>query len=56
MGDEISKMQCNKILKELDSEEKARLWSWLAKFDGKEFSCPRCNGEDFYQHKKNPEI
>ena len=50
------KMKCNKILKELDSEEKARLWIWLAKFDGKEFSCPKCSDEDFYQHKKNPEI
>lgn len=49
-------MKCNKILNELDSEEKARLWIWLAKFDGKEFSCPKCNSENFYQHKKNPEI
>ena len=26
------KMKCNKILAELDSEEKARSWIWLAKF------------------------
>jgi hypothetical protein len=50
------KMKCNKILAELDSEEKARSWIWLAKFDGKEFSCMKCSGEKFYQHKKNPEI
>ena len=49
-------MKFNKILSELDSEEKARAWVWLAKFDGKEFCCSACNGEQFYQHKKNPEI
>jgi len=28
-----------KLLSELDSEEKARAWIWLAKFDSKEFIC-----------------
>ncbi|MHA2040141.1 MAG: IS1595 family transposase [Promethearchaeota archaeon] len=50
------KMKFNKILKELDSEEKARAWVWLAKFDGKIFSCPKCKYESFYQHKKYPEV
>ena len=50
------KMKYNKIMQELDSEEKARSWIWLAKFDGGEFSCAKCNGGNFYQHKKNPEI
>ena len=50
------RMKFNKILKELDSEEKARAWVWLAKFDGKIFSCLKCQHEDFYQHKKYPEI
>lgn len=49
-------MKFNRILKELDSEEKARLWVWLAKFEGKAFVCPECKRESFYQHKKNPEI
>ena len=49
-------MKFSHILKELDSEETARIWAWLAKFDGKEFICPKCNQEDYYQHKKNPEI
>lgn len=49
-------MKFSKILKELDSEEKAQAWTWLAKFDGKKFVCPKCNSEDFYQHKKSPEI
>ena len=50
------RMKFNKILKDLDSEEKARLWVWLAKFDGKKFVCPKCSGESFYQHNKNQEI
>lgn len=50
------RMKCTKILKELDSEEKARTWVWLAKFDGKVFSCSKCHHEEFYQHKKDPEI
>lgn len=50
------RMKFNKILKELDSEEKARAWVWLAKFDGQIFSCPKCQHENFYQHKKHPEI
>ena len=49
-------MKFSKILQELDSEEKVRMWSWLAKFDGKRFVCPKCNHEEYYQHKKNPEI
>jgi len=36
------KLKFNKLLKELDCEEKARAWIWLAKFDGKEFICPKC--------------
>ena len=49
-------MKFNKILKELDSEEKARAWIWLAKFDGREFYCPKCHGGDYFQYMKNPEI
>lgn len=45
-----------KILKDLDSEEKARIWIWLAKFDGKEFICPKCKSEHYCQYKKNPEV
>jgi hypothetical protein len=50
------RMKFSRILRELDSEEKARAWVWLAKFDGKEFVCPKCGAESFYQHRKNPEV
>lgn len=53
---QYQRMKFNKILKDLDTEEKARTWVWLAKFDGKEFFCHKCKSEYFYQHKKNPEV
>lgn len=49
-------MKFNKILSALDSEEKARLWVWLARFDGKEFVCPKCQHENYYQHRKSAEV
>jgi hypothetical protein len=50
------RMKFTKILQELDSEEKARIWVWAAKFDGKNFLCLKCQHEEFYQHKKSPEV
>ena len=38
-------MKFSQLLKELNSEEKARMWVWLAKFDGKEFVCPQYHHE-----------
>lgn len=53
---QYQRINFSQLLKELDSEEKARAWIWLAKFDGKEFHCAKCAHEKFYQHKKTPEI
>lgn len=50
------RMKFSRILRELDSEEKARAWVWLAKFQGKEFVCPKCSAESYYQHRKSPEV
>lgn len=50
------RMKFSRILRELDSEEKAHAWVWVAKFQGKEFICPKCSGESFYQHRKSPEV
>ena len=38
------------------SEEAARELLWRCKFEGKDFVCPRCTHEDFYQHQSRPEI
>ena len=50
------RMKFSKILKELDTEEKARAWVWLAKFDGKDFVCPKCHSEHYYQQKVNSDF
>ena len=50
------RMRFDKILEELKTEEKARQIIWLAKFNGKEFFCPKCSSEHYYQQKRNPEI
>ena len=54
---QYKRMKSSKIMVELDSEEKARAWVWFAKFDGKQFCCPKCQFDNFYQHKKkSPEV
>ena len=50
------RMKFSKILSELDTEDKARAWIWLARFDGCEFICTKCHGYEFYQMRGNPEI
>jgi transposase-like protein len=38
------------------SEEEARRFLWRAKYGGKDFVCPRCTHEGFYQLHTRPEI
>jgi transposase-like protein len=42
--------------KEIDTEEKARLWVWRSRFLGKDFVCPSCGGERYWQHKAQAEM
>jgi len=44
------------FFKEIDSEEKARQWAWKARFGGREFECPQCRGNEYYQHKAPAEV
>lgn len=41
---------------EITTEEAARELIWRSRFNGKDFECPSCKVEDFYQHKSRPEI
>ena len=41
---------------EVTTEEAARELIWRCRFNGKDFECPGCKSEDFYQHKSRPEI
>lgn len=44
------------FFKKINTEAKARELIWDLKFEGKDFSCPDCSCEDFYQHHSEPEI
>ncbi len=50
------RMKGIEIFKEIDTEEKARQWVWKSRFAGKDFVCPQCEGESFWQHKNRPEV
>jgi len=40
----------------IDTEEQARDLFWRAKFEGKEFECPRCCHANFYAFSNRPEV
>lgn len=44
------------FFKQINTEEKARYLVWGARFGTKEFICPECNCEAFYQLRSRPEI
>jgi transposase-like protein len=50
------KLTTPEFFEKICSEEAARALLWRSKFDGKDFVCPRCTHEDFYQHNSRPEI
>ena len=45
-----------KFFRVIDTEEKARDLVWRARFGGKDFVCPHCRREKFWQHKGRPEV
>ena len=50
------KLTVAKFFRVIDTEEKARDLVWRARFGGKDFVCPHCRGEKFWQHKGRPEV
>ena len=44
------------FFRNISSEKKARELIWRSKFDGKAFICSKCQHEEFYQYKTEPEI
>lgn len=44
------------FFKQINTEEKARNLVWRSRFSGKEFICPECKHEEFYQLVTRPEI
>jgi len=41
---------------EITTEEAARNLVWRSRFNGRDFECRHCKGEEFYQHKSRPEV
>ncbi len=50
------RMKSIEIFKGINTEEKAREWVWKCRFGGKNFVCPYCENESYWQHKRRPEI
>ena len=44
------------LFSRVNSESAARLWFWYAKSGDREFCCPHCKSEAYYQYKSRPEI
>lgn len=44
------------FFKKINSEEKARSLVWQTKFHGKDFVCPCCGSESYFQYISEPEI
>jgi transposase-like protein len=50
------RLRTSQFFSEIDSEMKARDWVWRSRFGGKDFVCPHCKHEKFWQHHLRPEI
>jgi hypothetical protein len=56
MASPYKPMKLGDVLSLVETEEQARTLFWRAKFGGKDFECPRCTHEGFYQYRTRPEI
>jgi len=48
-------IKADEFFRKINTEEKARNWAWKSRFSGKDFICPDCGSEEYWQHKKDPE-
>ncbi|MBI2500439.1 MAG: IS1595 family transposase [Deltaproteobacteria bacterium] len=56
MESKYKRMKGQEFFDQIKTEAQAREWVWKARFDGKDFVCPRCHSESFYQYHQDPEI
>lgn len=49
-------MKGDQVFQEINSEEKAREFVWKIKFGGKDFTCPKCAHEKFWQRRDRNEV
>jgi ISXO2 transposase-like protein len=50
------RMKGPEFFEQVKTEAQAREWIWKTKYKGKDFICPKCHSEDFYQYHNEPEI
>ncbi len=50
------RLKPNEFFERISTEEEARELLWKAKFAGKDFVCPGCANESFYQYRTRPEV
>lgn len=50
------RMKISEVFKQIQTEEQAREWVWKSRFGGKDFVCPHCRNESFWQYEKRLEI
>lgn len=50
------RLKPNEFFEKISTEEEARELLWKAKFAGKDFICPGCANESFYQYRTRPEV
>jgi len=53
---EYTKFKGWEVLRKINTEEKARNFVWQTKYEGKDFVCPGCQSEVFWEYKNEPEI
>jgi hypothetical protein len=56
MASPYKPMKLGDVLAQVETEEQARTLFWRSKCGGKDFECPRCTHEGYYQYRTRPEI
>jgi hypothetical protein len=56
MEPKYKRLKAPEFFETIKTEEQARAWIWRARFEGKDFLCPQCQSEEFYQYQNDPEI
>lgn len=56
MEPKYQRMKSPEFFEKIKTEEQARDWVWKTRFEGKDFVCPKCRSEGFYQYHQDPEI
>ena len=56
METKYRRMKSPEFFERIKTEAQARDWVWKTRFEGKDFVCPQCSSESFYQYHNDPEI